>query len=203
MLCVSDQPGLPSPPSSPPVFIVSWLDYCNKYGMGYALTDGSVGVHFNDSTSLVIAPDKECVSSPSLRQALTFYAYSVGPTDLPLLSPTPSSKSSSSTTTSSRSSRSATVVRKSYTPETIPDDLQSKLYLIRHFSTYMQERLYDEKPYCFVDTARTRGMDFVSRYLRMKNVIVFRLSCDVLQVSLPHSLQLFSKASHLLPPSSP
>jgi cell cycle serine/threonine-protein kinase CDC5/MSD2 len=33
------------------VFIVSWVDYCNKYGMGYALTDGSVGVHFNDSMS--------------------------------------------------------------------------------------------------------------------------------------------------------
>jgi hypothetical protein len=43
------------------VFIVSWVDYCNKYGMGYALTDGSVGVHFNDSTSLVLSCDKMCV----------------------------------------------------------------------------------------------------------------------------------------------
>ena len=42
----------------PNVFIVSWVDYCNKYGMGYALTDGSVGVHFNDSTSIVLSPDK-------------------------------------------------------------------------------------------------------------------------------------------------
>ena len=43
------------------VFIVSWVDYCNKYGMGYALTDGSVGVHFNDSTTLVLSADKEFV----------------------------------------------------------------------------------------------------------------------------------------------
>ena len=41
------------------VFIVSWVDYCNKYGMGYALTDGTVGVHFNDSTSIMLSPDKE------------------------------------------------------------------------------------------------------------------------------------------------
>ena len=41
------------------VFIVSWVDYCNKYGMGYALTDGSVGVHFNDSTTLILAADKQ------------------------------------------------------------------------------------------------------------------------------------------------
>lgn len=44
------------------VFIVSWVDYCNKYGMGYALTDGSVGVHFNDSTTLVLSPDKKYVT---------------------------------------------------------------------------------------------------------------------------------------------
>ncbi|KAI0051271.1 Pkinase-domain-containing protein [Auriscalpium vulgare] len=41
------------------VFIVSWVDYCTKYGMGYALTDGSVGVHFNDSTSIVLSADKQ------------------------------------------------------------------------------------------------------------------------------------------------
>jgi cell cycle serine/threonine-protein kinase CDC5/MSD2 len=41
------------------VFIVSWVDYCNKYGMGYALTDGSVGVHFNDSTTLILSADKQ------------------------------------------------------------------------------------------------------------------------------------------------
>ena len=44
------------------VFIASWVDYCNKYGMGYALTDGSVGVHFNDSTTLVLAADKQSVA---------------------------------------------------------------------------------------------------------------------------------------------
>ena len=43
------------------VFIASWVDYCNKYGMGYALTDGSVGVHCNDSTTFVLAADKQCV----------------------------------------------------------------------------------------------------------------------------------------------
>ena len=45
----------------PRVFIVSWVDYCNKYGMGYALTDGAVGVHFNDSTTMILSADKQCV----------------------------------------------------------------------------------------------------------------------------------------------
>ena len=28
------------------VFVVSWVDYCNKYSMGYALTAGTVGIYF-------------------------------------------------------------------------------------------------------------------------------------------------------------
>ena len=48
------------------VFIVSWVDFSHKYGMGYALTDGSVGVRYNDSTSIVVSPDKGCVASISV-----------------------------------------------------------------------------------------------------------------------------------------
>ncbi|THV04761.1 Pkinase-domain-containing protein [Dendrothele bispora CBS 962.96] len=40
------------------VFIASWVDYCNRFGLGYALTDGTVGLHFNDTTSLVLSADK-------------------------------------------------------------------------------------------------------------------------------------------------
>ena len=43
------------------IFIASWVDYCERYGMAYALTDGTVGVYFNDSTSIVLSPDKKCV----------------------------------------------------------------------------------------------------------------------------------------------
>ena len=45
------------------VFSASWVNYCNKYGMSHALTYGSDGVHFNDSTTLVLAADKQCVLS--------------------------------------------------------------------------------------------------------------------------------------------
>ena len=54
-------PGVDQELPDPRVFIVSWVDYCNKYGMGYALTDGSVGVHFNDSTTIVLSADKKFV----------------------------------------------------------------------------------------------------------------------------------------------
>lgn len=46
------------------------------------------------------------------------------------------------------------------------------------------DRLYGQYPYTFEDLERSKGMDFVQKYLRMKHVIVFKLSHDVLQVSL-------------------
>jgi hypothetical protein len=63
------------------VLIAPWVDYCNEYGMGYALTDESVGVHFQDGTAVVLTADKQCAIPfvtlvwriDPLRQALRLY----------------------------------------------------------------------------------------------------------------------------------
>jgi len=73
-------------------------------------------------------------------------------------------------------------VRKSYTVEVYPEDLKSKVYLLKHFEKYIMDRLYGEYDYTFEDVSREKGMEWVQKYLRMKNVIVFKLSHDVLQV---------------------
>jgi hypothetical protein len=41
----------------PKVFITKWIDYTTKYGLAYQLKDGTVGVYFNDGTSITLAPD--------------------------------------------------------------------------------------------------------------------------------------------------
>lgn len=41
----------------PTVFVSKWIDYSNKYGLGYQLTNGCVGVHFNDSTHIILSPN--------------------------------------------------------------------------------------------------------------------------------------------------
>ena len=43
-------------------------------------------------------------------------------------------------------------------------------------------KLYGDYEYTFLDLQRTKCMHFVQKYLRMKHVIVFKLSYDVLQV---------------------
>jgi len=73
-------------------------------------------------------------------------------------------------------------VRKCYTVEKFPDELKSKVYLLKHFERYIMDRLWGKQDFTFEDVERTKGMDWVQKYLRMKHVIVFKLSHDVLQV---------------------
>lgn len=72
--------------------------------------------------------------------------------------------------------------RKNYNVNEYAEELKSKVYLLKHFEKYIMERLYGDYSYTFEDIQRTKGMDFVQKYLRMKHVIVFKLSHDVLQV---------------------
>ncbi len=47
-------------PSCIPIYWVSkWVDYSDKYGLGYQLCDNSIGVLFNDTTRLLLAVNGE------------------------------------------------------------------------------------------------------------------------------------------------
>ena len=50
------------PASNPVYWISKWVDYSDKYGLGYQLCDNSVGVLFNDTTRLLLTNNGELVS---------------------------------------------------------------------------------------------------------------------------------------------
>lgn len=144
------------------VFIVSWVDYCNKYGMGYALTDGSVGVHFNDSTTIVLSADKKHFDYITAHRSGTVY------------------------------------VRKHHATDNYPEELKNKVYLLKHFERYIMDRLYGDFEYTFDDTSRSQGMEWVQKYLRMKHVIVFKLSHDSLQFNFYDHTKIILSSHGLL-----
>ncbi|KAI5478032.1 polo-like kinase [Pseudohyphozyma bogoriensis] len=134
----------PSPPEGPKVFVTSWVDYTHKYGTAYSLTDGSAGVYFNDSTTLILSPDKNHFDYIYSRKANSFS-------------------------------------RRHYSVEDHPEELGRKTYLLQYFEDYMSKTLLRDVEWQFVDKARSKNMDFLVKYYRMKNAIVFKLSNDVLQ----------------------
>lgn len=36
--------------------VIKWYDYSSKYGLGYVLSNGAVGVFFNDGVKLIAPP---------------------------------------------------------------------------------------------------------------------------------------------------
>lgn len=50
--------NLPILPENNALFITKWIDYSNKYGFGFQLSDNSVGVLFNDTTKMGLSADK-------------------------------------------------------------------------------------------------------------------------------------------------
>lgn len=48
----------------PSHWIGKWIDYSEKYGLGYLLCNGCVGVIFNDGSKIVATPKFECASLP-------------------------------------------------------------------------------------------------------------------------------------------
>lgn len=45
------------PGALPELWVTKWVDYSSKYGVGYILSDESIGVYFNDSTKIILCPE--------------------------------------------------------------------------------------------------------------------------------------------------
>ncbi|GAA5885683.1 hypothetical protein JCM6882_007526 [Rhodosporidiobolus microsporus] len=170
----SSHPGYDplAPPEPPRVFLTSWVDYTHKYGTAYALTDGTAGVYFNDSTTMVLSPDKEHFDYITNRRGNLYVRKNYALSTLSS-QPPPSSSSTSAA------------------------ELDRKSYLLRYFEDYMAKTLRRDVEWAWEDTARTKNMDFLVKYYRMKNAIVFKLSNEVLQFNFYDHTKLILTSSGL------
>lgn len=137
----------------PTVFITKWIDYTNKYGLSYQLRDGSVGVYFNDGTSIILASD-------GIYFEYLYY---------------------------DRGGDKSIVLKREHSLKEPPIDLSKKITLLKHFKGYMQDNLTK----AFSTTVKEGrqsdskvGMDYLVKYLRTKNGVIFRLSNNSIQVTL-------------------
>ena len=44
------------------VWVTKWVDYSNKYGLGYILNNGFIGVYFNDNTKMLLNPQQKRIT---------------------------------------------------------------------------------------------------------------------------------------------
>jgi len=71
------------PNALPELWVTKWVDFSSKYGVGYILSDGSIGVYFNDSTKIILSPEganfdyitRRTQEKPEVRTKHTFEEY--------------------------------------------------------------------------------------------------------------------------------
>uniref|UniRef100_V5EQ41 Serine/threonine-protein kinase n=2 Tax=Kalmanozyma brasiliensis (strain GHG001) TaxID=1365824 RepID=V5EQ41_KALBG len=163
-------------PDNPRVFLISWLDHSERYGLGYALSDGSVGVYFRDSTSMVLSSAKSCVDYISTIR-------------------TP--KSAGKTDQLKRDNFSLPTLD---APGSVPTELTSRVRVMKYFEKEIMDRLYGaDSPLTWQDTDRTTGMTFVHKWYKTKDAIVFRLSNGTVQLNFyDHTKLLLTQGAQVV-----
>ncbi|WFD23221.1 polo kinase [Malassezia equina] len=157
-------------PDAPRLFIISWLDHSEKYGLGYALCNGTVGVHFRDSTSMVLAPRRQAFD----------YVYHVRQ----------HTEDMARHDQLRRENYPLPAATNDY--EWLPRELVSKFKLLRFFESEIMERLYGaDSPLTYVDENATSNLGFVHKWYRCKQAIVFRLSNGTVQFNFYDHTKLF------------
>jgi polo-like kinase 2 len=57
-----------------PLWVTKWVDYSNKYGFGFQLSDKSVGVLFNDTTRMLLTADGKTIQYNDLSNKVYSFA---------------------------------------------------------------------------------------------------------------------------------
>ncbi|KFM70489.1 Serine/threonine-protein kinase PLK1, partial [Stegodyphus mimosarum] len=77
------QPEDAQDPSAVPfLWISKWVDYTDKYGLGYQLSDNSIGVFFNDATHLVLLSNGENMQYIDRNDEEQFFTITKYPEDM-------------------------------------------------------------------------------------------------------------------------
>lgn len=81
--CFSSYAGTEN--DGPDMWVSKWLDYSSRYGVGYLLSNKSVGVIFNDSTRIVLSPNDKSfqyISNSTLGEVVNTFNTEEFPQDI-------------------------------------------------------------------------------------------------------------------------
>lgn len=119
------------------VWVTTWVDYSAKYGLGYLLSNGCVGAHFNDSTKIILAPDGRRFEYVDRAQSSAAQPGVPG-----TVAKTPCGNGVLLVGADG-------VQRLCATVDTYPAELKKKVILLRHFKAFLEDQY----------AARRRGTD--------------------------------------------
>lgn len=153
-------------PRSPRSYIICWLDEMEKYGLGYALSDGTVGVYLKDDSSIATNASRSHFDHVARLHTMR------GPREAHGQGPRPDSYAVNAASNG------------------LPREVLRKFKVLSYFEEKIDARLEGfDLP--FLDQTTTSGMPFVWRWYRCMQAIVFRLSSSMVQFNFYDHTKIF------------
>ncbi|KAI8774007.1 serine/threonine-protein kinase PLK1 [Biomphalaria glabrata] len=85
-LCLEQMPkdfkNSPAPMNAEITWVTKWVDYSNKYGFGFQLSSDALGVLFNDTSRIIMAPDGRAIQYYDVTSKLSAFTSDCVPDDL-------------------------------------------------------------------------------------------------------------------------
>jgi hypothetical protein len=72
----------PAPINAEIIWVTKWVDYSNKYGFGFQLSSDALGVLFNDTSRIIMAPDGRSIQYYDVTGRLSVYTSDSAPEEL-------------------------------------------------------------------------------------------------------------------------
>ncbi len=166
-------------PPAPKSFIISWLDASERYGLGYALSNGSIGVKYRDNCSLILAPNERVFEyiTPVKRSSTQAEA-------------APSNQCKRYDLPSNLDPQAADF--REQLSQLMPEPVVSKLEIMHYFKAEINDRLCGgDHPFLRRDPSLTRELSHLAKWSRGTNAIVFQFSDDTLQFNFYDHFKIF------------
>lgn len=165
------------------VWVTKWVDYSNKYGLGYMLSNGVVGVFFNDFTKIAMYVGGENFiyvpynKNDVYNSNAEFHSFSDFPASL---------------------QKKVTLLKyfSGYLSQEKEKDGQNN---DQNDNNNNNNEPNHRSPTVPLNTTPIYDIIFVKKWLRTKNAIVFRMSNKIVQVNfLDHTKIILSAATHIV-----
>jgi hypothetical protein len=169
-------------PEHPSPYIVCWMDEMDKYGLGYALSDGTVGAYLKDDSSITANAQRSHFDHISrLRSSRS-------------ISNLQAAVQSASSNSQKRENFMAPDLHSQDTAS-IPKDILRKYKVLSYFDEKITTRLGgSDVTKAQMDASPMSGMAFVWKWYRCYQAIVFRMSTSVIQFNFyDHTKMFFSQ----------
>lgn len=148
------------------MFVSKWIDYSNKYGFGYEMTDGTCGVLFGDRSQIALDGSKTYARTGKLACSIRSWTYLRN-----------GDECFRCVTWCNKGKRTC------YPTESIPTRLKESYQLLNYFAEYMDSNLSNG----FEDVRRCGGEDdvptIIRNWIRNDKVIFFEMIDGSLQIN--------------------